>query len=157
MRSMCLLLFLSGCLVSGPALATPQGTKSANPVAEAGPKSLSNCSGDPFDCFELYNACRPMRLVIGLPGNDDSPRDLGHRLRKTVEVQLKTADLLTHSSLASVSAILDVRIRRHGPEFVVRVRFNKRLDDPLTGQRHFAATWDSSEVVTPGDDPGRIV
>lgn len=107
--------------------------------------------------FELFNRCRPMRLLVeGLP---DEARAIGltkKALNDTTENRLSTAGLFTKNPLEASWTNLYVNVNLVGAAFSVSVEYRKNVIDDF-GHDHSAVTWKSRATGTHTGDSDFIV
>ena len=99
-----------------------------------------------FERFELYNACRPMRLHVF---SDDEAKKLGltqERLRLPAERRLRSARIYQEED--AVGASLWIKVNVVGSAFSVDVNFNKGVLDLASGVTRGADTWSSGSFGT---------
>ena len=71
-----------------------------------------------WDRFELFNACRPMMLVVeGLTPDAQAVRLTKERIQLAAESRLRTARLYTGSREKANSAYLYININVRGPAY----------------------------------------
>ena len=68
-----------------------------------------------------------------------------------------TAQNRTSSNFERFQLFSYVRVSVVGGAFSMRLEFNKRVSDSLSGESFFAGTWDSSTTGTHGRDAGYIL
>ncbi len=126
-----------------------------------------------YDHFRLYNACRPIELGVGLGysrgtegPNDLTPMEfklLGDRIGAVAENSLRGKHIYLgpYTGLRSEAAhaYLDVSVDFMGVSseataFVISLRFNKIVTDPVSGWKHTATTWRSRGVGFGSDEVG---
>ena len=101
--------------------------------------------------FELFTECRPVGLVVVL-GDDNGeglPEPLTElteeRVRTLAESRLRAARLF---SSEPVFPLLAISVEVVGQMSVRKVGLSKLVHDPLSGETHFASTWDFSVLGT---------
>ena len=113
--------------------------------------------GNGIERFELFNACRPMRLIIEELDSDANSIGLTEAmLQAAVESRLRAARLYTENRGPSDGARLYVNIKVVGPAFGFSLDYGKRVSDRF-GLSSLATTWDISVTGTHGRDAGYIV
>ena len=107
--------------------------------------------------FELFNACRPMRLVIeGLPDDASTLGLTKEALQAAAESRLRAARLYTEDMAKADYAFLYVNVNVVGKTFNILVEYEKILTDRfgVTGK---ATTWESGGAGTHDWDTSYIV
>ena len=105
--------------------------------------------------FQLFNDCRPTKVVVGAMSRD--ARAVGvteERLKADAESRLREAQL--HDADAT-SSTLYVNVGVFDSSFHTAVRFNKRLYDVWAEEAYLAATWHKVFVGTHAGDGDFIV
>ena len=107
--------------------------------------------------FELFNACRPMRLVIEYL----SPRaaEIGltqGKLQAAVESRLSAARLYTEDRERADSLYLYVKVTVAARAFSINLAYKKRVTDAFEGFG-WATTWDNNGTGTHGGEASYIV
>lgn len=101
--------------------------------------------------FRLFNACRPMILVVERLGDDAGKIGLAEEnLQVAAESRLRAARLYTEDSERADFAYLYVNINVVGRAYSISVHFNKRVSDTL-GEFGTAITWTSGSTGTSGN------
>ena len=109
------------------------------------------------DRFELFNACRPMRLVVEDLNEDAWEAGLANRaIVAIMESRLRAANLFTDDGPAADFAYLYGRVTVSGTAFSVVVQFIKYVTDEY-GQSGLTETWTSASTGTHGRDPGFVL
>ena len=112
----------------------------------------------PLDRFKLYNACRPIVLVVEDVSYDAFAIGLTKdRVKLATESRLRAARLYTEDSAKATYAWLYVTANVYRAAFSLTVEYRKRLFDPVSGETWFATTWNKSITGSHGDNPGFIV
>ena len=102
--------------------------------------------------FELFNACRPMRLLIEGLGAGEAAIGLSKRaLLVAAESRLRAARLYTEDRERADSARLYVNVPVVGPGYNISIRYDKLVVDAFktTGR---ATTWEWGSTSTYGRD-----
>ena len=111
--------------------------------------------GTQTNCFELYNACRPMNLVV--ESLDEDAAEIGlteERIRTAVESRLRSARL--HSDDPRWTYLyVNVNVGRRA--FSSSARYKKWLRDVEFDLSGVAGTWDTGVTGTHGGDAGYIL
>ena len=95
-----------------------------------------------WDRFRLFNACRPMMLVVEeLPSDAQAVGLTRERIQLAAESRLRVARLYTESREKANSAYLYININVRGPAHSMSVRYRKRVTDLATNLNGFASTW----------------
>ena len=82
------------------------------------------------DRFELFNACRPMMLVVEeLPSDAQAVGLTEERIQLATESRLRAARLYTESIEKANRAYLYIRINAVGPAFNIAVKYKKWVTD----------------------------
>ena len=104
-------------------------------VAEATPRYAI------LEGFELGNECAPIALLVEQVGREEVRMGLTQdNITTTVRSQLRAARLYR----SRIGPYLYVNIQVVGAAVSVRLKFNKPLSDPISGQQQIATTWDKS-------------
>ena len=107
--------------------------------------------------LELFNACRPMVLVI--EGLSSYAAQIGltkEVLQAAAESRLRSARLYTENQGRANFAHLYVRVNVAGPAFSSLVAYRKKLTDEF-GNTGGASAWEDGSAGTHGKDGGYIV
>ena len=108
--------------------------------------------------FQLFNGCRPMRLVVADLPSDAKEIGLNRdRLRFAAESRLRSARLHTDSRAESASALLSIRAGVLGMSFYVQLGYAKMVSDHASGREGLAETWNAGGYGTHGKDAGYIL
>lgn len=107
--------------------------------------------------FSLYADCGPMGLLVTIDGADGAA-DIGlteDAVQAAAESRLRAGRLY----LAEIEPIpfLHVQIHVVSPAFSVRLDFRKIVQDPLSGEWHYAETWWTGSLGTHGGEYGYIL
>ena len=106
--------------------------------------------GQSLERFMLFNACRPMRLVVEGLGDDAAKIGLTEEsLQVAAESRLRGARLYTEDFVRADLAYLYVNINVVGRAYSITVHYNKRVSDAL-GEFGTAITWTSGSTGTSG-------
>ena len=80
--------------------------------------------------FELYNAGRPMELLIESLGNEERKIGLSEEsLQAAAESRLRAARLYTEDWKRAANAYLYVNVNVVGPAYSISVKYEKRTTD----------------------------
>jgi len=107
--------------------------------------------------FKLFNACRPMDLVV--ENLRDHAGDIGltrEALPAAAESRLRAARLYTDDSARADYAYLYVNVNVVGPAHNTSLEYNKSVTDEY-GQSSTALTWRRFATGTHGGDAGHIL
>ena len=107
--------------------------------------------------FDLFNACRPMRLVV--ESLHAAAKDIGltkERLRVAAESRLRAARMYTDSHDAADFSYLYVKVGVTKRAFDIDVSYSKWLSDEF-GRSGRAKTWERGSFGTHGGDASRLV
>ena len=83
-----------------------------------------------FEYFQMYNACRPMQLVV--ENLSPGAAEIGltrEQLQSTVESRLRAARLYTEDLELSDAAYLYVNVNVFAQAFSISLKYNKRVTD----------------------------
>ena len=118
----------------------------------AAPASAEEVSG--VDRFRLWNACKPMHLVV-----EDLPKvaaDIGlakDEIEVAVRSRLRGARLYD----AGGSGFLYVNVAVTRRAFSASINYHKLVLDPASGKTNFAVTWNTGGFGTHGGDTGYVL
>ncbi len=123
-------------------------------------KPVPPCTG--AKCFELFNACRPLRLVVeGLPERAAEIGLTKERIQTAAESRLRAARLYTElffdEDWTSPRAYLYVNVNALGPAFSLDITYNKWVRDEEFDLSGRARTWHTGSLGTHGGDAGYIL
>ncbi len=121
------------------------------------PAILGQDNSNRRERFELFNACRPMRLVVEHL-NDDAA-DIGltrEALRAAAESRLRAARLYTEDSVRADLAYLYVNVNVSGRAVNIVLGYNKWVTDEF-GQSLNAQTWVTGGTGMQGGDANYVV
>ncbi len=107
--------------------------------------------------FELFNACKPMQLLIEDLHSDAA--DIGltkEALQAAAESRLRAARLYTEDYERADFARLYVNVNVVGPAYSISVEYQKTVRDVFRGVGT-ATTWDSGSAGTHEGDADYIV
>ena len=118
----------------------------------------TGCSSDrlvdrQIDCFELFNGCEPIDLLV--ENLSESAAEIGlteERIQTLAESRLRAARLYD----ADGGTHLYINVTVGGRAFSYGLDYKKRLHDPATGFSLRATTWNVGGVGTHGGDAGYI-
>lgn len=104
---------------------------------------ISSETVDGYDRFRLFNACRPVRVMIS--STDPNIQRHLDSLRPMVESRLRSARLYTENPVESRNGFLDVRVTMiglagFGPAYIIDFQYKKLVTDEY-GESYHAATW----------------
>ena len=112
--------------------------------------------GEDFSRFQLWNACRPMRLAVeGLSPDAATIGLTAQSVEDSARLRLQMARLYDAGAEAS-APYLYVRVSVVGGAFSVRAQYVKVLHDPVSKSPGMVASWDDSSTGTHGGDAGYI-
>ena len=107
--------------------------------------------------FWLFNACRPMELVVEELGDEEYEIGLTlGNLKAATARRLRAARLYTEDPEKADFAYLDVYVNVFGPAYTILVEYKKKVADAF-GQAGKAVTWNTGSTGTHGKDAGFIV
>ena len=111
-----------------------------------------------WDRFKLFNACRPMELVVeNLTPDAQAVGLTRERIQLAVESRLRAARLYTGSWEKANRAYLYVNINVVGRAHNIAVRYRKWVTDLVNNSNGLATTWDTGGAGTHGRDAGFII
>ena len=126
-------------------------------AALLGPSSSALGSASRLERFELFNACRPMRLLVeSLP---DAAEGIGlarETPQAAAESRLRAARLYTEDYEKADFSFLYVNVNVVGRAFHISVEYHKTVTDEF-GQSGGAITWKTGSTGTHGGNGGYIV
>ncbi len=106
------------------------------------------------DRFELFNGCRPIGLLVETPSDDAAEIGLTReRLQTVAESRLRAARLYDGGT---DYPHLYINVHVVGRAFHSRLNFYRPVDEPVSGLRGVAGTWERSSTGT-NSDAGDIV
>ena len=121
--------------------AAPAGGAAAQDVSE-------------FDRFQLFNECRPMRLVVEeTPAAAAEIELTAAAIQAAVESRLRSARLYD----ADAGPILYVNVNVVGLAYSLRLEYTKFLYDRVTDDSRFATTWLITSTGTHGRNAAFIL
>lgn len=109
------------------------------------------------DSFELFNACRPMGLVV--ENLHDDAADIGltkESLQAAAESRLRAARLYTEDMVTAGFTYLWLSVTVTGRAFNITLGYNKWVTDEF-GHTSRAQTWVTGGTGTHGSDAGYVV
>ena len=112
------------------------------------------------DRFELFNACRPMMLVVEVVPSDAQTFELTERVQLAVESRLRAARLYTESWEKANFVHLSIGINVLGPTYSIDVKYWKWVTDPVNNSNGRATTWSTGGIGRLGArdrDPAFII
>ncbi len=114
-----------------------------------------------IDRFELFNECRPIRLVVEDLSDDAADIELTEeRIQTLAESRLRAARLYDDSALHRLYVRVGVLVsekNRDGGTFTVSVQYAKVLYDSVSGEVGLADTWHTGSYGTHSGDAGYIM
>ena len=125
----------------------------AVPVAAQNQDGFSNplqgltqheCLADNFECFQLFNGCEPIDVVVGVSDNEIGLTE--ERVRTTIESRLRAARIYDSTSGPFLRVLVDTL--PEGPAFTTTFEFRKWLFDDLIGVTMLAGSWSSGRFGT---------
>lgn len=118
----------------------------------AAPATAEEVSG--VDRFRLWNACKPMRLVVESLRQDAADIGLAEdAIEVAVRSRLRGARLYD----AGGSELLYVNVNVSGRAFSTSIGYHKAVLDPASGQIYPTETWNTGAVGTHGGDAGYVL
>ena len=127
-----------------PVLALASLLAIAAPRQDAGPSPL-------LERFELFNACRPMALVVESLNDDAGKIGLSKdTLQAAAESRLRAARLYAEEVEKTHGSYLYVNVTVVGRAFSTDIHYQKPVTDEF-GVLSLTTTWDTSFVGTAGD------
>ena len=129
---------------------------------------LASRIGSRVERFSLWNDCGPMRFEAHLRSDNDKLPEGNPFFRfdvdlyglsyfdvmSNVEDQLRAAHLLGEGSIATS---LFVHVHVIGKRFWLDVSYSKPVRDLISGEKFFAATWQSQSMGEHKNDGNRIL
>ena len=132
-------LVIAAALVAVPALATVFSAAESNAA----------------DDFQLWNACKPTRLVVEGLNNDAAEIGLTEeRIETLARSRLRAARIYGNIVFGT---FLYVRVGVTSRAFNTSVEFHKNLFDSISERSGMASTWHSGSFGTHGEDAGFIL
>lgn len=111
-----------------------------------------------LDRFRLFNACRPMELVVERLSSDAQAVGLTReRIQLAAESRLRAARLYTESWEKANRAYLYINIHVRSTAQSITVEYRKRVTDLATKSNGLAITWVTGSTGTHGGDAGFII
>ena len=111
-----------------------------------------------IDRFQLFNACRPMRLVVEEPSPDAWAVGLTEeRIQLAAESRLRAARLYTESDEEANYAFLYINISVVDRAFNISVWYRRSVTDLVNNSIGLATTWVTGSTGTYGGDAGFII
>ena len=109
------------------------------------------------DRFKLFNACRPMKLVVeNLTPDAQAVGLTRERIQLAVESRLRAARLYTESTEKANDTYLYVYIHVVGHAFTIIVSYYKLVTDLVNNSNGLATTWIAEGTGT-SEDAGFII
>ena len=111
-----------------------------------------------WDRFKLFNACRPMMLVVETP--DSAAQAVGltkERIQLAAESRLRAARLYTESREKANYTFLYINSGARGPAYSISVQYMKWVTDLVNNSNGHATTWETGSGGTHGGDAGFII
>ena len=111
-----------------------------------------------LDRFALFNACRPMRLVVeGLYPDVQASGLTEERIQLAAESRLRAARLYTESMEKANLTHLYININVVGRAHSVSVAYRRWVTDPVNNSEGPATTWDTGSTGTHSGDASFII
>ena len=108
-----------------------------------------------WDRFMLFNACRPMELVVeDLPSDAQAVGLTRERIHLAAESRLRSARLYTDSAEKANRAYLYININLVGRAHNIIVKYEKWVTDLATNSNGHATTWNTGSTGTHRQDTG---
>ena len=102
-----------------------------------------------LDRFELFNECRPMRLIVKeLPADAAEIGLTEESIQAAVESRLRAARL--YDADAGPSFYVNVHVGER--VFVLELKYRKGVYDPISTESGYATTWELGGAGTHGRD-----
>lgn len=112
---------------------------------------------DEFTRFQLFNACRPMRLLVEHLPDEGRKIDLTREiLQAAAESRLRAARLYTEDADKADFSTLYVNVNVTSFAFDISLEYHKLVTDKF-GRAAPAMTWRTGSTGTHGKDGGFIV
>ena len=109
-----------------------------------------------YERFQLFSGCLPMALIVeGLSDGAAEIELTEERIQTMAESRLRAARLFT--STTSAGTYLYVRVSVGGGMFSMRLEFQKRVSDSLSGESFITGTWNSGHIGTHGRNADYIL
>ena len=115
-------------------------------VALLAPAAPGQDAASLLERFELFNACRPMRLLV--EGLDDDAAAIGLNkaaLQAAAESRLRAARLYTEDPERADWAYLYVNVNVVNPAYSISASYRKKVTDAF-GESGLATTWSSDSA-----------
>lgn len=110
------------------------------------------------DHFKLFNACRPMKLVVEKLSPDAQAVGLTReRIQLAAESRLRAARLYTESTEKANDTYLYVYIHVVGHAFTTIVSYYKLVTDLVNNSNGLATTWIADSTGTHSEDASFII
>ena len=110
------------------------------------------------DRFQIWNGCKPVRLVVeGLP---DAVTAIGlteDAIMVAVRSRLRAARLYTEDRTEAAWSYLYINVNAIGRAFSLYTRYRKMVHDDATGLEYSATTWYVGMAGTHGGDLNYIL
>lgn len=111
-----------------------------------------------WDRFMLFNACRPMNLVVeDLPSGAQAVGLTRERIQLAAESRLRAGRLYTESREKANRAYLYIRIHVFGRAYSITVKYKKWVTDLANNSNGHATTWNTGGVSAHGGDANFII
>ena len=119
----------------------------------------SQCSASLRECFELFNDCLPMELIVeSLPPAAGQIGLTDSRLQTLAESRLRAARIYTEDRPWTPYLYINVNVGgARARAFSVSLQYKKVLDHLRTGTDGYGTTWSTGAVGTHGQDGGYIL
>ena len=109
------------------------------------------------DRFQLWNDCRPMRLVVeGMPDDAAAIGLTEDAITVAARSRLRAARIYTEAGSEAEWSYLYINVNVFGPAYGIVVRYYKYVSDLATMLERAAATWVSGSTGTHGRNPTYI-
>ena len=104
--------------------------------------------------FQLFADCGPMQLTVEKLSEDAKKIGLTEEsIQAAAESRLRSARLYS----TEADQYLYINVNVVDVAFSARLEFNKVVSDPLSGERLYATTWNSSSTGAHAGDSGYIL
>ena len=109
------------------------------------------------DRFQLWNDCRPMRLVVeGMPDDAAAIGLTEDAITVAARSRLRAARIYTEARSEAAWSYSYINVNAVGPAYRISVRYHKCVNDLATLREGAATTWVSGSTGTHGRDPTYI-
>ena len=111
-----------------------------------------------WDRFRLFNACRPMELVVENLSPDAQAVGLTReRIQLAAESRLRAARLYTESREKANYAYLYINIHVVSPAYHIAVKYKKWVTDLVNNSNGSATTWATNGTGAHSGNADRII